>query len=130
MRTAIGTARSRAVRLLRFVRAAQSIGLTLGEIRGVLAFRDRGEEACDHVLGMIEGHIEELGERIGALEAMRSDLLRLARRSQHTPPRAAAFCRIIEDVASELPEHGTSRPDAPSTLRSGTGSSTGIEAPL
>ncbi|MGH3981421.1 MAG: MerR family transcriptional regulator [Pseudonocardiaceae bacterium] len=28
---------------LRFVRAAQSVGLTLGEIREVLAFRDRGE---------------------------------------------------------------------------------------
>ena len=39
---------------LRFIRAAQAVGLRLGEIRGVMAFRDRGEPPCDHVRALIE----------------------------------------------------------------------------
>lgn len=34
---------------LAFVRAAQAVGLTLGEIRSVVALRDDGESPCDHV---------------------------------------------------------------------------------
>src|SRR5712691_2458065 len=67
---------------LGFVRAAQSIGLSLGEIREVLAFRDRGQAPCDHVTKLIEDHARELSARIAALEAMRSDLERLARRAR------------------------------------------------
>jgi MerR family copper efflux transcriptional regulator len=88
-----------AVGLLRFVAAAQSIGLTLGEIREVLAVRDRGEAPCGHVLELIERHADDLEQRIGALEAMRKDLVRLAaraRRSGSGPP--AAYCHIIEEV--------------------------------
>ena len=87
-----------AIGLLRFVGAAQSIGLSLGEIREVLAFRIRGEQPCEHVLGVIDRHVEGLGERIRALESMRRDLLRLARRSRLVPRRRAAYCHIIEGV--------------------------------
>lgn len=97
--------------LLRFVRAAQSIGLTLGEIREILAFRDREQEPCDHVVGVIERHIEDLGERITALESMRGDLLRLAERGRGPRGRAAAYCRIIEEIPSDLRER------APVSLR-------------
>ena len=39
---------------LGFIRAAQTIGLHLGEIREVLALRERGEAACPHVIALIE----------------------------------------------------------------------------
>ncbi len=84
---------------LGFVRAAQSAGLTLGEIREVLAFRDRGETPCSHVTQLIEEHAAVLGERIAGLEAMRRDLEGLARRARRAPTiagREAAFCHIIE----------------------------------
>jgi len=87
-----------AVARLGFVRAAQSVGLTLGEIREVLAFRDRGETPCAHVAHLIEQHATDLAERIAALEAMRRDLDRLARRAGSAAPVTAdaTFCHIIE----------------------------------
>lgn len=87
---------------LRFIRAAQSIGLSLGEIREVLSFRDRGEAPCAHVTALIERHAAELSERIQALDAMRHDLLGLAARGRRLGPRTegSGFCHIIESVSS------------------------------
>ena len=84
---------------LRFIRAAQSIGLSLGEIRETLAFRDRGETPCRHVAALIERNAEELRQRISALEEMRRELLRLARKARTVSPEDApdaSFCHIIE----------------------------------
>jgi MerR family transcriptional regulator, copper efflux regulator len=84
---------------LSFIRAAQSIGLSLGEIRETLAFRDRGEIPCRHVAALIERNAEELRQRISALEAMRRELLRLAKKARAASPEdadEAAFCHIIE----------------------------------
>lgn len=84
---------------LSFIRAAQSIGLSLGEIREIIGFRDRGESPCAHVAGLIELHANDLTERIRILEEMRRDLVRLARvaRTVSAPrPDSTAVCHIIE----------------------------------
>ena len=84
---------------LSFIRAGQSIGLTLGEIRETLAFRDRGEVPCGHVVALIERNAEELRQRISVLEEMRRELLRLAKKARAVPAEGAseaAFCHIIE----------------------------------
>jgi MerR family copper efflux transcriptional regulator len=84
---------------LGFIRAAQSIGLTLGEIRETLAFRDRGEVPCAHVAALIERHAAQLRQRISALETMRRDLERMAKKARAGTPEdapEAAFCHIIE----------------------------------
>jgi MerR family copper efflux transcriptional regulator len=88
-------------RRLSFIRAGQSVGLTLGEIREVLAFRDRGERPCHHVLSLIEQHRADLAERIVALEAMRRDLRRIARKARSasaSAPDASGYCQIIESA--------------------------------
>jgi DNA-binding transcriptional MerR regulator len=59
---------------LAFIRASQSIGFTLGEIREVLAFRDRGEVPCGHVLELLRHHRAESARRIAALELVRESL--------------------------------------------------------
>ncbi|MGQ0668906.1 MAG: MerR family transcriptional regulator [Actinomycetota bacterium] len=51
-----------AVSRLRFSKAAQSVGFSIGEIKEILAFRERGQAPCEHVTGLIERH-----ERIEAL---------------------------------------------------------------
>lgn len=87
---------------LRFIRAAQSVGLSLGEIREILAFRERGEVPCAHVAALIEHHAADLEERIHALDAIRRDLVRLAAKARRATPRdaeQAAFCHIIETIA-------------------------------
>lgn len=100
---------------LGFVRAAQSIGLTLGEIREILAFRDRGEAPCSHVASLVERHARELAERIAALEGMRRDLERLARRARRVPPSPVegGICHLIENARVRRgPRAGTRRAGA------------------
>jgi DNA-binding transcriptional MerR regulator len=86
-----------AVARLSFIRAAQSIGLSLGEIREVLALRERGETPCPHVITLLDQRAAELAERIAALEQMRTDLVQLAEHARQLPAREDAdFCHIIE----------------------------------
>jgi MerR family copper efflux transcriptional regulator len=88
-----------AERRLAFIRAAQSVDLTLGEIQEVLAFRDRGELPCRHVTALIEQHAQELSARILALESMRNDLQDLVRRAREvseSQAEKADYCHIIE----------------------------------
>jgi MerR family copper efflux transcriptional regulator len=95
-----------AERRLSFIRAAQSVGLSLGEIREVLAVRDRGERPCEHVRSLIEQHAADLSERIAALEAMRRDLRRMGRKARSlsgSPPEPAAYCHIIESGGGSGP---------------------------
>jgi MerR family copper efflux transcriptional regulator len=90
-----------AERRLSFIRPAQSVGLSLGEIREVLAFRDRGERPCHHVLSLIEQHAADLSERIAALEAMRRDLRRMARKALSASASVrdpSGYCHIIESA--------------------------------
>ena len=87
---------------LGFIRAAQSIGLSLGEIREILAVRDRGQTPCAHVARLIDRHAAELAERIAALQKMRHDLQRLARTARTAPAEQleeAAYCHLIETSA-------------------------------
>ena len=81
-----------------FTRSAQAIGLTLGEIREVIAFRERGEPPCAHVLDLIEQRASELTERIAELEALRADLNTLTQRGRDLDPTACSptsICHII-----------------------------------
>jgi MerR family copper efflux transcriptional regulator len=91
-----------ALERLRFIKAAQAVGFSLGEVREILAFRDRGELPCQHVAGLIERHAQEISERIAALERMRVDLRRLADRARTLSPVAGTFCHIIESAPSSI----------------------------
>lgn len=93
-----------AVARLSFIRAAQSIGLSLGEIGEVLALRERGEAPCPHVVTLIEDRAAELAQRIAALEQMRRELVDLAKQARSLPPRDdAEFCPIIECRSTPRP---------------------------
>jgi DNA-binding transcriptional MerR regulator len=87
---------------LAFVRSAQSLGLTLGEIREVIALRDRGEAPCSHVLALLQRRAEELDARVTELQTLRSELRRLARRARHMDPRdcdPSRICHLIEGTS-------------------------------
>jgi DNA-binding transcriptional MerR regulator len=83
---------------LAFIRAAQASGLTLGEIRGVLGLRDRGETPCAHVRGLIDRRARELDERIAELTRLRTELARLSTRARRLDPTdcdPAMVCHIL-----------------------------------
>jgi DNA-binding transcriptional MerR regulator len=84
---------------LRFIRAAQTVGLTLGEIREIVALRDRGRAPCEHVAELITKRAADIDAQIAELERMRSDLRRLARRASRLDPkdcRSDEICHIIQ----------------------------------
>ena len=71
---------------LAFIRAAQAVGLALGEIRGIVALRDEGQTPCGHVLDLLRARSAELDRRIAELRALRSELGRLVARAAALDP--------------------------------------------
>ncbi|MCX4672668.1 heavy metal-responsive transcriptional regulator [Streptomyces sp. NBC_01381] len=83
---------------LAFIRDAQHAGLTLAEIRGILALRDSGQAPCDHVSELIDEHLEEIDRRISELRKTRTALRGLAERAADTDPASCTdtdICRLI-----------------------------------
>ncbi len=85
---------------LRFVKAAQAVGFSLGEIREILAFRERDEEPCAHVLDLVDRRARDLSERIAALERMRDDLRNLAARGRTVARHDGSYCHLIEQAGT------------------------------
>ena len=89
-----------ALERLRFIKAAQAVGFTLGEIREILAFRDQGETPCAHVADLMERRAWTLSEHIKGLERMRTELKTLVQKARSLPaPRPGAYCHIIENAS-------------------------------
>src|SRR5215831_3082058 len=71
---------------LAFIRAAQAIGLSVGEIREVIRIRDAGTPPCQHVLELIARHRAEVRARIRQLQQLELDLGRLAKQGATLDP--------------------------------------------
>lgn len=83
---------------LRFVKAAQVAGLTLGEIRQVIAVRDSDGPPCQHVTGLLDAHATDLDRRITELTSLRADITHLRDRASTLDPAACGavgVCHII-----------------------------------
>lgn len=81
---------------LSFIRHAQRAGLTLAEIRQVLAISDTGEPPCGHVTDLIRRHRTDVDERMRELAETRSLLDRLARRAaDQDPTDCDGYCAIL-----------------------------------
>ena len=89
---------SAALDRLRFIRASQAIGLTLGEIKGVIGFREQGRAPCTHVLDLIETRAAGLDHRIEELGNLRDELHQLAERGHSLSPDTCSpdlVCHIL-----------------------------------
>jgi MerR family copper efflux transcriptional regulator len=83
---------------LRFVRAAQSAGLTLTEVRDIIAIRDNNGAPCSHVVAVLDRHLDDLQVRIKELTAMRNEVRGLRERANTLDPANCSdddICHVI-----------------------------------
>lgn len=89
------------VERLEFIRNAKALGVTLEEIKEVLAFRDRGVAPCPYVLKLLDAKVKEIQERIRGVRMLAEDLRRLQRAAVKIPAEEltakARFCHIIQN---------------------------------
>ena len=89
-----------AIEKLRFVKKAQALGFTLGEIRGIMQCSEEGlRPCCDLVKKLLTKKIEEFESKIKELQRMKRDLEALL--SEWISPKEArkrsyAVCPQIE----------------------------------
>jgi DNA-binding transcriptional MerR regulator len=101
-----------------FIKTAQHLGLSLDEVRDVLALRDAGTAPCEHVRGMLREQIRTISRRMGELRRLRQELRALEAVIDDIPDSEAAICRIIEHsraTAAENPAIGVARSPVGST---------------
>lgn len=81
-----------------FIRSSQALGLSLGEIRSIIALRDQGEAPCAHVLELVQRRTREIDQTIRELRGLKGELARLVERADRLDPvdcNASRVCHLI-----------------------------------
>src|SRR5262245_47316039 len=63
------------VKLLLFVKRAQSLGITLKEIRPLLNLATQGQKPCSHVKQVARRHLNEVNQKIRELQLLRGSCI-------------------------------------------------------
>ena len=92
-----------ALRRVRFIRKAQSLGFSLDEIRRIMNLRGRGKETCRCVIAMAEATLSEAETKLKELRNFRDRLATNLERwkRQRRGPIAAEFCALIEGASGQ-----------------------------
>jgi DNA-binding transcriptional MerR regulator len=85
-----------ALRVLLFVARARRLGLSLAEIKEIVAIKRAGRTPCDHVRSLARRKLEELERRMTDLGGVRASLREVLRRPGSSRGPAAAVCPHIE----------------------------------
>jgi MerR family transcriptional regulator, copper efflux regulator len=87
-----------AVERLRFIRDAQSSGLSLSEVQSILELKDAGSRSCGHTMSLLDRHIAEIDEQMARLAVARQELRELAERARMLDPARCTDpqrCQVI-----------------------------------
>ncbi len=87
-----------AVRVVRFVKRAQSLGFTLNDIEELLHLAGGGPASCEEARAMARTRITDLDQRIAELVGMRDALTQLVHSCDQ--PRDQRDCPILLDIAT------------------------------
>ena len=79
-----------------FIKTAQRLGLSLDEIKEIIAFRDRGEQPCGYVANVLQRQVTDLDARLREMRALRNELRRLQARAAQGMRAESKFCGVIE----------------------------------
>jgi len=88
---------------LRFIGKAKAIGLTLEEIRQILALRREGQRPCRHVLALVDEKLDIVDQQLRALADFREELLALHDEAENTVACDGVLCSIIEHHETTTP---------------------------
>ena len=84
---------------LEFIRYCRRHDMGLGEIRKLLAFRDRPQADCTWVTDLVDAHIANVDEQIKSLEHLKRHLEQLRRRC--AGGHSGQGCGIIQSLGSQ-----------------------------
>ncbi len=87
-----------AVERLHFIRGAQTLGLKLGDIKELLAIRDRGACPCGHTQRLLEQRVTEIDAEIRQLRGLKRELQSMERLECPTESAASPWPCEIEFV--------------------------------
>lgn len=107
-----------ALKQLRFIKQAQSLGFSLQEIHRILNLRGEGKTTCRCVLGIAEATLSETEAKLRELQAFRDGLKKHVQqwrnKTQSGGKMAADFCALIESSAK--PAERAAVPPRPSLI--------------
>ena len=84
---------------LQFIRRARALNFALDEIAEILAFRERNEPPCQHVMNLICQQIDAIEGRIRDLERIRDELKALHEAGQDLPEDVqmrTCICHLVQ----------------------------------
>lgn len=87
------------VERLDFIKKAKRLGLSLEEVRDVLALHDQKQAPCIHVLALLDQKLEQVDAVLRGLQIFRREMVRLREESRarlDRLPEEARICGIIE----------------------------------
>jgi DNA-binding transcriptional MerR regulator len=85
--------------LIRFVKRARSLGISLDDIRSIVALRNDDQAPCAVVRDIISAQAQSIEQRIVELQALHKELLRLDELAADTTdewPSGSCVCHIVE----------------------------------
>jgi DNA-binding transcriptional MerR regulator len=84
-----------ALSALRFIRRAQTLGISLAETKELLRLSGQGRPPCGRVRELTRDHLHDIDRKIRELTALRAQLRRLLRR-RPSSRRAGEVCPMIQ----------------------------------
>jgi MerR family transcriptional regulator, copper efflux regulator len=93
------------ITVLRFIRQAKTLGLSLGEIRDILDIHRGGTAPCRHVLSLLDQRIRDIDRAITELRQLRRALASTAQPPPATRPKTPKTCA----ASSSTPARDSSR---------------------
>lgn len=93
-----------ALERVRFVKQAQRLGLSLGEIREVLRLKYSGKSPCDCVRDLLKRKLARLEQQMKETEEMCREIkrcLRASRNSSRLPHEVSLICPLIQTKAAQ-----------------------------
>ena len=88
---------------LAFIRHARELGFEIDAIRTLLDMQDEPHRSCQAAHRAAKSHLQAVERRIASLNALRTELKRMAESCEHG---TVADCRIIETLSDHSHVHG------------------------